>query len=225
MAIKDWPTEERPREKLLKNGEATLSDAELLAIFLRTGVRGKSALDLARDILLEFGSLTAVLAADKEAFCKANGLGVAKYVTLQASLEMSRRFLFARSTRQNVLTSPDSVRKFLSMKLCDLDHELFVCLFLDNKHRVIEYREMFRGTLSSASVYPREVVKACLAANAAAVILAHNHPSGVAEPSDADIRLTERLKKALALIDVRVLDHLVIGEGRPMSFAEHGLIV
>ncbi|MCB1757347.1 MAG: DNA repair protein RadC [Gammaproteobacteria bacterium] len=224
MAIRDWPASERPREKLLQKGEAALSDAELLAIFLRTGITGKSALDLARDILQEFGSLSAVLQADQTAFCRCKGLGIAKFVQLQASLEMSRRYLFARAEKSDALTSPDSVRDYISLKLRKLGHEMFVCLFLDNKHRVIEYQEMFRGTLSSANVYPREVVKACLAVNAAAVIFAHNHPSGVAEPSEADICLTERLKEALALIDVRVLDHLVVGEGVAVSFAERGLV-
>ncbi len=225
MAIKDWPADERPREKLLQKGESTLSDAELLAIFLRTGVRGKSAVDLARELLEQFGSLSAILGADKDTFCQAHGLGVAKFVLLQASLEVSRRFLFAKSTQQDVLTSPDAVRQYLSMKLRNLEYEMFVCLFLDNKHRVIEYQEMFRGTLASASVHPREVVKASLVANAAAVIIAHNHPSGVAEPSDSDICLTQTLKDALGLIDVRLLDHLVIGHERPVSFAERGLVI
>ena len=225
MAISDWPDSERPREKLLLKGSAALNDAELLAIFLRTGVRGKSALDLSRDILLEFGSLREVLNAEQAVFCATRGLGIAKFVQLQASLEISRRFLFEGTMQSNALTSPESVRQYLSLKLTNLEHELFVCLFLDSKHRVMEYQEMFRGSLTNASVYPREIVKACLAINAAAVIFAHNHPSGVAEPSDADIQLTEKLKKALALIDVRVLDHLVVGAGdQPVSFAERGLI-
>ena len=224
MSIRDWPSDERPREKLLAKGEASLSDAELLAIFLRTGTRGKSALDLAREILQELGGLTAVLKADHKTFCQAKGLGTAKFVQLQACLEMSRRFLFAEVAQRDALTSPDSVREFLSLKLGKLGHEMFICLFLDNKHRVIEYQELFRGTLGCASVYPREVVKACLARNAAAVIFAHNHPSGVAEPSEADIRITEQLRDALALIDVRVLDHLVIGDGRPVSMVERGLV-
>ncbi len=225
MSIRDWSADERPREKLLHKGESSLSDAELLAIFLRTGIPGKTAIDLARDILSDLGGLAAVLSADKNTFCSAKGLGTAKYVQLQASLEMSRRLLLAQTKRTDALTSPNAVREFLSLKLAKLDHEIFVCLFLDNKHRVLEYQEMFRGTLTSASVYPREIVKACLSKNAAAVIFAHNHPSGIAEPSDADIYLTERLKDALTLIDVRVLDHLVIGEGKPVSFAERGLVV
>lgn len=225
MSIRDWPEQERPREKLLQFGETALSDAELLAIFLRTGVRGKSAIDLARDVISEFGNLAAVLSADRHRFCKAHGLGVAKYVQLQAVQEMSRRVLFAEFNRSDALTSPDAVRQFLTLKLRSLGHEVFTGLFLDNKHRVIEYRELFRGTLGSASVYPREVVKVCLELNAAAVIFAHNHPSGVAEPSDADVLITERLKEALALIDVRVLDHLIVGDGMPMSFAERGLVV
>jgi DNA repair protein RadC len=225
MAIKDWPSDERPREKLLRTGEASLTDAELLAIFFSTGTVGLSALDLAREVIKELGGLSAVLRVDREKFCRTKGLGTAKYVQLQASLEMSRRYLFEKSTQRNALTSPECVRQYLSLKLSNLGHEMFACLFLDNKHRVIEYQEMFRGTLGSASVYPREVVKACLSVNAAAVIFAHNHPSGVAEPSDADIQITDKLKSALALIDVRVLDHVVVGDGEPVSFAERGLLI
>ncbi len=223
MSIRNWPEKERPREKLLQLGVAALSDAELLAIFLRTGTRRKSALDLARDILIEYGSLGEVLKADRDRFCNSYGLGITKYVQLQASLEISRRYLLALTNESDALTSPESVRDYLALKLRGLGHEIFVCLFLDNKHRVIEYQEMFRGTLNSTSVYPREVVKACLAVNAAAVIFAHNHPSGIAEPSEADIFLTAKLQEALALIDIRVLDHLVIGNDAPVSLAERGL--
>lgn len=224
MSIKDWPAEERPREKFLKFGVQSLSDAELLAIFLRTGVKGKTAVDLARDLLLDFGGLAQILTADHKGFCSGHGLGTAKYVQLQAVLEMSRRYLLQKNMKGDAFTSPDQVREYLSLKLRHLQHEVFACLFLDNKHRVIEYQELFTGTLTSAGVYPREVVKACLAKNAAAVIFAHNHPSGVAEPSDADKQITDQLIKALALIEVRVLDHLIIGDGDPLSFAERGLI-
>ncbi|MDO6459209.1 DNA repair protein RadC [Granulosicoccaceae sp. 1_MG-2023] len=224
MTLTRWPAQERPREKLLTRGEHVLSDTELIAAFLGRGTRGKPVMELSRDLLAHFGDLAGLLAADHKAFCSIPGLGPVKFVQLRAVLEICRRALLAESAERDVLTSPDCVRRFVSLKLRHLEHEEFVCLFLDNKHRVIEFREMFRGTLTSASVYPREVVKACLQANAAAVIFAHNHPSGVADPSDADIALTEKLKQALALIDVRVLDHLVVGEGTPVSFAERGLM-
>lgn len=224
MTVQLWPEQERPREKLLARGEHVLSDAELIAAFLGKGYAGTPVNELSRHLLAHFDGLVGLLAADQQAFCEVAGLGPVKYVQLRAVLEMCRRALLAESTERDVLTSPDCVRRFVSLKLRHLEHEEFVCLFLDNKHRVIQFREMFRGTLSSASVYPREVVKACLKVNAAAVIFAHNHPSGVAEPSDADIALTEKLRQALALIDVRVLDHLVVGEGVPVSFAERGLM-
>ena len=224
MTVQLWPVQERPREKLLSRGEHVLSDAELIAAFLGKGYAGRPISELSRDLLGHFDGLAGLLAADQKSFCAAEGLGPVKYVQLRAVLEMCRRALLAESSERDVLTSPDCVRRFVSLKLRHLEHEEFVCLFLDNKHRVIEFREMFRGTLSSASVYPREVVKACLKVNAAAVIFAHNHPSGVAEPSDADIALTDKLKQALALIDVRVLDHLVVGEGVPVSFDERGLM-
>lgn len=222
MAITDWPVEERPREKLLQRGPGALSDAELLAIFLRTGVRGKTAVDLARDLLNEYGGLRALLEADQTRFCAGNGLGEAKYVQLQAVLEMGRRHLFDTLKRGVALGSPDDTRRFLQARLRHYSYEVFGCLFLDNRHRVIEFEEMFRGTIDSASVHPREVVRRALALNAAAVILAHNHPSGVAEPSSADYRLTHQLRDALALVDIRVLDHMVIGDGETISLAERG---
>ena len=222
MPITDWPLAERPREKLLKQGAAALSDAELLAIFLRTGMPGRSAVDLARDLLSGFGSLRALLQADVKEFCQHAGLGPAKFVQLQAVTEMARRHLYEDLQRGDALTSPGAVRRYLKSRLVSLPHEVFACLFLDNQHRVIAFEELFRGTLDSASVYPREVLKRALAHNAAALILAHNHPSGVAEPSQADRQLTQRLKDALALIDVRVLDHFIVGDGEPLSMAEYG---
>ena len=223
MAITDWPEENRPREKLLARGSAVLSDAELLAIFLRTGVRGKSAVDLAAELISAFGNLRNMLKADQKTFCKHLGLGSAKYAQLQAVLEMARRYLGESLQRGEPLTSPQITRQFLSQKLRDYSHEVFAVLFLDQRHRVICFEELFRGTIDGASVYPREVVKQSLLHNAAAVIFAHNHPSGVAEPSQADQSITRRLQDALALIDVRVLDHFVVGD-EVVSFAERGLL-
>ncbi len=224
MSIKDWPAEDRPREKLLSRGSAALTDAELLAIFLRTGTHGKSAVDLARELLSGFGSLKSLLEADQQRFCLANGLGSAKYAQLQAVLEMARRHFQEIIQRGNALTSPEITRAYLSAQLRGYSYEVFACLFLDNQHRVIQFDELFRGTIDSASVYPREVVKQALLHNSAAVILAHNHPSGISEPSQADKQITEKLKQALALFDIRVLDHFIIGDGQPYSFAEHGLL-
>jgi DNA repair protein RadC len=201
-----------------------LTDAELLAIFLRTGTPGKSAVDLARELLTDFGSLQALLDADLSRFCQANGLGSAKYAQLQAVLEMARRHFKEILQRGNALTSPDITRAYLSAHLRGYSYEVFACLFLDNQHRVIKLDELFRGTIDSASVYPREVAKQALHHNAAAVIFAHNHPSGISEPSQADRQITEKLKQALALFDIRVLDHFIIGDGQPYSFAEHGLL-
>jgi DNA repair protein RadC len=222
MSIRDWPAAERPREKLLEQGASALSDAELLAIFLRTGVAGKSAVDLARYLLNEFGSLRALLESDREKFSAHLGLGPAKFAQLQAVLEMARRHLAERIRRDSALESPQAVRDYLKARLRHEPHELFACLFLDSKHRVLAFEVLFHGTIDGASVYPRQVVKRALAQNAAAVILTHNHPSGVAEPSQADRQLTRRLSDALALIDVRVLDHFIVGDGEPLSMAEHG---
>jgi len=224
MAITDWPAAERPREKLLQRGAEALSDAELLAIFLRTGVTGKTAVDLARDLLHEHGSLRNLLAADYSQFCASHGLGQAKYVQLQAVLEMSRRHLHETLKRGDALTSPQHTRRYLSARLRGYPYEVFACLFLDNQHRVIEYEELFQGTIDGASVHPREVVRRAISHNAAAVILAHNHPSGVAEPSSSDTQITQKLKEALALVDVRVIDHIVVGDGEMTSLAECGLI-
>lgn len=224
MSIRDWPAGERPRERLLTQGAQTLSDAELLAILLRTGLPGGSAVDRARDLLSAFGGLRHLLDAERGVFCAARGLGDATYVQLQAALELARRYLFCRISRGQALASPAEVRQFLQLKLRALPHEVFACLFLDNQHVIIAYEELFRGTIDGASVYPREIVKRSLALNAAAVIFAHNHPSGIAEPSQADQRLTERLKNALGTVDIRVLDHFVVGDGDALSFAERGLL-
>ncbi|KAB0484410.1 RadC family protein [Pseudomonas psychrophila] len=222
MSIRDWPAAERPREKLLEHGSSSLSDAELLAIFLRTGVSGKSAVDLARHLLTEFGSLRALLEADLRAFCCQVGLGPAKFSQLQAVLEMSRRHLAERLRRDSALESPQAVRDYLKSLLRHEQHEVFGCLFLDSKHRMLAFEVLFRGSIDSASVYPRQVVKRALAHNAAAVIFCHNHPSGVTEPSQADRTLTKRLIQALDLIEVRVLDHFIVGDGHPLSMVEHG---
>ena len=224
MTIKDWPAAERPREKLLSAGPAALSDAELLAIFLRTGVSGKSAVDLARDLLTRFGDLRRLFDADRAAFVQAPGMGDAKYAQLQAVLEMARRHLSERLARNDVLQNPDDTRRFLEMKLGAFPYEVFATLFLDNRHRVIAFEELFRGTIDGTSVHPREVVRRSLRHNAAAVIFAHNHPSGVSEPSHADQRITHRLRDALTLIDVRVLDHIVVGAGESTSLAERGML-
>ncbi|WP_455196664.1 RadC family protein [Kaarinaea lacus] len=224
MAIVDWPTHERPREKMLLRGAEALSDAELLAIFLRTGTKGKTAVDLARELLIQFGSLRALLEADCQQFCRSPGLGEAKYTQLQATLEMSRRYLAEKMARGDALNSPEDTHRFLMARMRDYRQEVFACLYLDNRHRVISFDEMFYGTINMASVHPREIVQRALKHNASAVILAHNHPSGIAEPSQADRDLTCQLQKALALVEVRVLDHVVVGDGTTVSFAERGWI-
>lgn len=224
MAITDWPEAERPREKLLIRGAEALSDAELLAIFLRTGVTGKSAVDLARELLGRFGGLRNLLTADRAALCAAPGLGAAKFAQLQAVLEMARRHLAEKLTRGAALNSSADTKLFLQARLRDRPHEVFCCLFLDNRHRVLAFEELFRGTLNGTAVYPREIVKRAMAHNAAAVVLVHNHPSGAAEPSRADELLTVRLREALGLVDVRVLDHVVVGDGEMVSFSERGLL-
>ena len=222
MSMQSWPVNERPRERLLEDGANVLSDAELLAIFLRTGVQGRNAVELARDLLSAFGGLRQLLEADQSSFTSHLGLGPAKYSQLQAVLEMGRRHLAASIQRESALESPQAVRDFLKAKLRHELHEVFACLFLDTKHRVLAFEVLFYGTIDGASVYPRQVVKRALANNAAALILTHNHPSGVAEPSQADKILTERLKEALALVDVRVLDHFIVGDGEPLSMVENG---
>jgi DNA repair protein RadC len=224
MSIRDWPEGERPREKLLQLGPHALSEAELLAILLRTGTRGQSAVDIARSLLAEFGSLRGLLTAERDRVCQSHGLGPARYAALQAAVELTRRHYRELMMTGSALANPRATREFLRMQLRDLPHEVFCCVFLDNRHRVLAFEELFRGTIDGASVHPREVVKRALAKNAAAVILAHNHPSGIAEPSQADELITRRLKEALGLVDIRVLDHLVIGDGVCESFAERGLL-
>ena len=224
MAIPDWPIDERPREKLLEKGAAALSDAELLAILLRTGIAGHSALDLARNVLKSFDSLRKLIAADRQRFCAEPGLGPVRFAELQAAVELSRRQLSESLRAGPSLASPKATRDFLSARLRDLEHEMFCCLFLDKRHRLIKFEELFRGTIDGASVHPREIVKLALQRNSAAVIIAHNHPSGVAEPSQADELITLRVKEALALVDIRLLDHIIVGDGACVSLAERGLI-
>src|SRR5262249_2874085 len=224
MAITDWPVQERPRERLIALGPRALADAELLAILLRTGVKGKSAVDLARALLARFGSVAALLEADGAEIAAVPGLGAAKSAQLQAALELSRRALREELRSRDVLSSPRAVRDYLRLAFAGRPHEVFVVLLLDAQHRVIACEELFRGTLTQTSVYPREVVKCALRHNAAAVIFAHNHPSGVAEPSQADEILTRALKSALALVDVQVLDHFIVAGSNIASFAERGLL-
>ncbi len=225
MAIKHWPEAERPRERLLGRGAAALSDAELLAIFLRVGVAGSTAVDLARTLLAHFGSLNRLFAASRAEFSAIPGMGDAKYAQLQAVLEMAKRALREELAAGDALASPRAVRDWLRLRLAALPHEVFMVLLLDAQNRLVAAEELFRGTLTQTSVHPREVVKLALARNAAAVILAHNHPSGVAEPSRADEALTQALKQALALVDIRLLDHFIVaGSAEPLSFAEKGLI-
>ncbi|WP_428422851.1 RadC family protein [Methylibium sp.] len=222
--MKDLPAELRPREKLLARGPAALADAELLALLLRTGLPGQGVLQLAQALLDRFGGLTGLLAAEVSALGSVKGLGPAKRAELAAVLEIARRTLAARLSDKPVFDSPQTVKDYLQLQLASKPHEVFAVLFLDTQHRLLAFEELFRGTLGQASVYPREVVKRALALNAAAAILAHNHPSGVAEPSRADEALTQTLKSALALVDVRVLDHFVVARGSVVSFAERGLL-
>lgn len=222
MTLRDWPAAERPREKLLRQGAGALSDAELLALWLGSGCPGSDAVAVARGLLQQYGSLRALLTAPADSLCARRGVGPARYSRLQASLELCRRHYLETLQCGPVLSSPDAVRDYLLAELRDRDHEVFCCLFLDNRHRLLVFEELFTGTIDGASVYPRQVVKRALAHNAAAVILTHNHPSGIAEPSQADRLLTTRLKDALALVDVRVLDHFIVGDGEPLSMAEYG---
>ncbi|CAG8999702.1 MAG: hypothetical protein CENE_01681 [Candidatus Celerinatantimonas neptuna] len=224
MAITDWPMDERPREKLLSKGAKSLSDAELLAIFLRTGCHGIDAVTLARQLLNEFGSLRQLLSASQKRFCARLGVGIAKYAQIQAALEIGSRYLQSQLKDDSALTSPDLVQQYLESELGHHSREVFALLLLDNQHRVLQFVPIFYGTIDAASVYPRVVVQQVLECNAAAVILSHNHPSGIAEPSHADRMITDKLVKALALIDVRVLDHIVTGCGQSVSFAQRGWI-
>ena len=224
MSVARWPAGERPRERLLAHGPAALSDAELLALFLGTGVRGKSALDVARELLARFGRVSRVLSAPHCELDAVPGVGTAKYAQICAVTELARRALSEEMRSRDSLTSPAAVRGYLRLAMQDLGHECFFCVFLDAQNRVIVAEQLFRGTLTQTSVYPREVVKHALGHNAAAVILAHNHPSGVAEPSVQDQALTRTLAEALALVDVKVLDHFIVAPGACLSFAERGLI-
>ena len=224
MAITDWPAAERPREKLIELGAEALSDAELLAIFLRVGVVGKSAVDLARDLLTQFGSLNGIFAASEHELSQVHGIGTSKYVQLQAIFEMSRRALSEQLQQRDVFKSPQAVRDYLVLKLGSLKKEVFLVLFLDTQNRLLATEEMFSGSLKETSVYPREVLKRALHHNAAAVIFAHNHPTGIAQQSSADELLTKQLKQALALVDVKVLDHFIVAGNNTLSFLECGLL-
>lgn len=224
MGIKDWPEGEGPRDKLLQKGAGQLSDAELLAVLLRNGLAGLNAVDLARSLISEFGGLRNLLCAPRSQVCRLPGVGPVKYAQLQAAAELARRVAQENLQRGQVLTNPDLTRDYLMRQLADRSYEVFAVLLLDSQHRVIQFVELFRGTIDSASVYPREVVSLVLEKKAAAVIVCHNHPSGIAEPSQADRRITERLKNALATIDVSLLDHMVVGDREIVSFAERGWI-
>jgi DNA repair protein RadC len=224
MGIADWPEDERPRERLLKLGAAALSEAELLAIFLRTGIAGKSAVELGRDLLARFGGLHRLFAAPLDDVAAVRGLGPAKYVQLQAVVEMARRALAEQIQDRDAMSSPQAVRDYLRLSLGARPHEVFVAMFLDAQNRLLGCEELFRGTLTQTSVYPREVVKTALRYNAAGVIFAHNHPSGVAEPSRADELLTQTLKQALSLVEIKTLDHFIVAGSKTISFAERGLL-
>jgi DNA repair protein RadC len=224
MTIRDWPKSERPREKLLERGAAALSDAELLAILLGSGIQGRSAVDVARSLISDFGSLREMLSADRNRWRGKLGIGPARYAALMAAMELTRRHYREPLRVGGALTAPDATRRFLVAQLRDRQYEVFCCLFLDNRHRLIAFEEIFRGTIDGASVHPREVIRQTLLHNAASVIVAHNHPSGALDPSPADEYVTRRLREALALVDVRLLDHFIVGDGRCYSFSEHGLL-
>ena len=224
LTIREWPESERPREKLLERGAQALSDAELLALLLGSGIKGRSAVDVARSLIADFGSLRELLSADRPRWEAQLGIGPARYATLMASIELARRHFREPLRSSSALSAPDFTRRFLLAQLRDRPYEVFCCLFLDNRHRLIAFEELFRGTIDGASVHPREVVRQALLHNAASVIIAHNHPSGVADPSQADEGVTRRIRQALALVDVRLLDHLIVGDGRCYSFSEHGLL-
>lgn len=224
MTIRDWPAAERPREKLLGQGAATLSDAELLAIFIGSGRRGQTAVDLGRDLLTKHGGLRPLLETAPATLVARSELGTARACVLQAALELGRRYLAEELKRDDALKNPAASADYLRARLIGYPFEVFACLFLDNRHRVILFEELFRGTIDSTTVYPREVVRRCLLHNAAAVIFAHNHPSGISEPSQADRTITRQLQQALALVEVRVLDHFIVGTGTPTSMAQLGCL-
>jgi DNA repair protein RadC len=222
MDLSRWPRSERPRERLLASGPASLSDGELLAVLLGTGVRGENAADLARRLLEDSGGLAALLGVSAQELARTRGIGPARAARLSAALELGRRYLAAPQDPRGTLTTPVDAARFFKARLLDLPHEVFCCLFLDTRHRLIRYEELFRGTIDGATVYPREVVKRALAHNASAVIVGHNHPSGVSEPSEADRSITLKLAKALALVEIRLLDHVVVSRGGHVSLAERG---
>ena len=222
MAIPQWPRHQRPREKLLIQGAKALSNAELLAIFLRTGVQGMSAIDLAEALLDRFGGLGPLLKADQDSFCAAKGLGPAKYCQLQATLELTKRYLEEQLKQSPIFTKPKQVEDYLAVQMKDYQREVFSVLLLDTRHQLLGYHEIFHGTIDTTSVHPREVVRLALQKNAAAIIVAHNNPSGVADPSQSDIAITQRLKAALELVDIRLLDHFIIGQGEITSLADLG---
>jgi DNA repair protein RadC len=224
MTILDWPIEERPREKLLKHGANQLSDAELLAIFLGSGTKGKSAVDLSRDLINHFGSLRKIFTATYRDFCAFPGLGPSKYCHCQAAAELNRRQLQQSLEKNCVITDPNHAKKFLIAQLRDQPQEVFSCLFMDNRHRLIQFEHLFFGTINSTNVYPRTLIQRCLFHNAAAIIIAHNHPSGITQPSQADQEITDSLKKALEIVDIRLLDHMIVGDNQIYSFAEAGLL-
>lgn len=224
MTILEWPSSERPREKLMAQGANALSDAELLAILFGTGTKGKTAIDLARDLLQKYQGLRGLFAASMESFCQLPGMGVSKYTQCQAAMELSRRHLQESLQRDDVITKVEDVEQFLIASLRGFDHEVFACLFLDNRHRIIRFEKLFNGSIDTTSVHPRLLIKRALHHNAAAVILAHNHPSGVAEPSQADRQITQLLAKTLRLVDVRLLDHMIVGDTTITSFVQRGLL-
>lgn len=224
MSIQDWPVAERPREKLLHHGATALTDAELLAIFLRTGLPGCSALELARLLIQQFGSLKALFSADQHAFCELKGVGPAKYAQLQAVLEMARRYFWEEAKELPFMNSAEAARVYVYTQMRDLSREVFACVFMNSQYQVEYFEELFQGSLNQAPVFPREVARKALQLNAAAVILCHNHPSGVEQPSQADKDITQLICDALALLDVKVLDHFIVGKNKVYSFAEHGLL-
>ena len=224
MNIACWGAGEGPRDKLLERGAATLSDAELLAVLLQTGYRDCNALDMARRLLTEFDGISGLVRAEQKSLLACPGVGPAKYACLRAAMELACRQALQKASAGDVLSSPDETRRFLQYHLGSRTREVFTCLFLDSQHKVLRCEDLFFGTLDGAAVYPREVAVRALQYGAAAVIFAHNHPSGVAEPSSADRRITERLCSALSLLDIRVLDHIIVGSGREFSFAEEGLL-
>lgn len=224
MQLTQWPNKMRPREKLIAQGAGKLSDAELLAIFLRTGLPGCNVVDLAQQLLAEFGSLHELIDAPQHKFCRGKGLGAAKYVQLQAVMEMARRVMATQLQRDSVMDGTEPAKRFVAAQLAQQPNEVFAVLLLDSQHRLIEFKTLFQGTINQANVYPRVIVQTALAANAAALILCHNHPSGIAEPSNADIQITQRIQRAMNLVDITVLDHLIVAQGQVTSLAERQLM-